>query len=82
MDEDDAISDVVGNIEGKLEGETAKVKEAGQALVELPKACYKDLAAAAGDVRAGPSAAGPAINPEPAAEGHLQDEVPAPTSAQ
>jgi hypothetical protein len=79
LDEDDAISDVVSIIEGKLEGEGAKVKEAGQALVVLSKTFYQALAAAAGDVRAGPpSAAGPAINPEPATGEHVQDEVPAP----
>ena len=78
LDEDDAISDVVSIIEGKLEGEAAKVKEAGQVLVDLSKTFYKGLAAATGVVRAGPSAAGPAINPEPAAVEHLQDEVPAP----
>ena len=35
LDEDDAISDVVSNLEGKLEGEGEKVKVAGQSLVDL-----------------------------------------------
>ena len=35
LDEDDAISDVVSNLEGKLEGEGEKVKVAGQSFVDL-----------------------------------------------
>ena len=78
LDEDDAISDVVSNLEGKLEGEGAKVKEAGQSLVNFAKSFYRDLAAVAGGVPAGSSAATPVINQAPVGVVQLQDEVPAP----
>ena len=47
-------------------------------MVVLSKTFYQAVAAVVGGGRAGPSAAGMSINPEPATGEQVQDEVPAP----